>query len=439
MQVNGEKLQQAVPLHAVLHKPPGLLVTAATNEGPTVFDILPDEWRYRTPPLHAIGRLDRMTSGLLLLTQSGELTERLLSERRRVRRVYVCRLQRPISPGGAEVGAFASGALELVDGHVCRPARLEVHPGDPHLARVTVWEGRYHQVRRMFAAVGNRVLQLRRVRFGELSLDGLGLREGESRALTASELYALLLSTERRRSNPRLLRQLAAMEDAGALGSTGTVQALGTGAEDAGAAQLAAAALLQEQGQGQGNASGDPTASAHALAAGLLGSSTSEAGRVGLEQSSGALAVREGEGSAGALAEWTAGHGGDLGADSKAALGAGVMLPRFQRQTRTRQASQALAGRQGRAGASPGDSDSEVEMKGASEAERDSDGDGSDRSKQEGMGVATGPGSPMRQYLVDQGALPDGAQVLGEDELAEVLRSRAEHREESLLEGDEVV
>jgi len=202
-----------LPLHAVLHKPPGLLVTTATNEGPTVFDILPEEWRYRSPPLHAVGRLDRMTSGLLLLTQDGELTERLLSERRRVRRTYICRLQQPLSQSGAEARAFASGALELVDGHVCRPARLEGHPHDPHLARVTVWEGKYHQVRRMVAAVGNRVLQLRRVRIGELSLDALKLAEGEARALTATELYTLLLSTERRRADARVLRQLAAMED----------------------------------------------------------------------------------------------------------------------------------------------------------------------------------------------------------------------------------
>ena len=194
--VDEEPMPHVRPLHLVMYKPAGVVCSHAEDEGPTVYDMLPGNFSLRKPALQTIGRLDKATSGLLLLTQSGALNHRVSAPTRKVPKVYKVRLAAPLCVSQREAAVFASGGLTLEDGTVCRPAQLEAHPQDPHWARVTLHEGAYHQVRRMFAAVGNAVVALHRDSVGPLSLGRMGgLSAGDWRELTSAELYALVAAT----------------------------------------------------------------------------------------------------------------------------------------------------------------------------------------------------------------------------------------------------
>lgn len=153
-------------LVAMMNKPVG--VTCSHKEsGPLVYDLLPERWRRRDPPLSSVGRLDKETSGLLLLTDDGTLLHRIISPKSEIRKTYRARLARPLR--GDEAAAFASGTMMLEgEEKPLLPAVLDVV--DARTARVTLSEGRYHQVRRMFAAVGNHVEALHRVSIGGLVL-----------------------------------------------------------------------------------------------------------------------------------------------------------------------------------------------------------------------------------------------------------------------------
>jgi 16S rRNA pseudouridine516 synthase len=170
----------------MLHKPVG--VTCSHKEaGPLVYDLLPTRWRAREPAVSTVGRLDKDTSGLLLLTDDGDLLHRIISPRRHVAKRYVATLARPLE--GGEAARFASGALMLErEEKPLAPATLE--PLSPTLARLTITEGRYHQVRRMFAAVGNHVEALHRDRIGGLELPD-DLAPGAWRLMTADEVAAI--------------------------------------------------------------------------------------------------------------------------------------------------------------------------------------------------------------------------------------------------------
>lgn len=130
-----------------------------------VYDFLPERWRRRDPTISTIGRLDKQTSGLLLLTDDGDLLHRVISPKRHVKKTYRARLSRPL--GGSEGALFASGhfMLESEDKPLA-PAELKVISDTEAL--LTVTEGRYHQMRRMFAATGNQVEELYRERLGGL-------------------------------------------------------------------------------------------------------------------------------------------------------------------------------------------------------------------------------------------------------------------------------
>lgn len=184
LRFDGEPLDPPAPLTLIMHKPLG--VTCSHDDvGPLVYDLLPERFRRRQPPLSTIGRLDKETSGLLLLTDDGALLHRLTSPKKAVWKVYEARLARPLQGGEAEV--FASGTLMLAgEAKPCRPARLEVLA--PDVARLALTEGRYHQVRRMFAAVGNEVVALHRIKVGALMLEGLA--PGEWRMATSAEIMA---------------------------------------------------------------------------------------------------------------------------------------------------------------------------------------------------------------------------------------------------------
>jgi 16S rRNA pseudouridine516 synthase len=185
MRVDGEPLDPAPPFALMLHKPAGY--TCSTRDaGALVYDLLPPRFRRRSPTLATVGRLDRDTTGLLLMTDDGALLHRIVSPRAHLPKVYEATLARDL--GGHEAATFASGTLRLESERTpLAPATLEVL--GPRLARLTITEGRYHQVRRMFAAVGNHVEQLHRCRVGGLTLGAL--ESGQWRALDGADLAKL--------------------------------------------------------------------------------------------------------------------------------------------------------------------------------------------------------------------------------------------------------
>lgn len=183
MQIDGAPLDPLQGLVILLNKPLGM-TCSHKEDGPLVYDILPKRWRGRDPAISTIGRLDKQTSGLLLLTDDGDLLHRIISPKRHVQKTYRARLARPLS--GTEGAVFASGRLMLEgEDKPLAPAELEVLSDTEALLSVT--EGRYHQVRRMFAAVGNHVEALHRERLGGLVLPE-GLAAGEWRLLARDEI-----------------------------------------------------------------------------------------------------------------------------------------------------------------------------------------------------------------------------------------------------------
>ena len=185
IRVDGEPLDPPAGLVLMLNKPTGY--TCSTKDpGRVVYDLLPPRFRLRSPILSTVGRLDRDTSGLLLMTDDGLLLHRIVSPKARLEKVYEVTLASDLR--GHEAGIFASGALMLEsENEPLAPAAMEVVT--PRHARLTLVEGRYHQVRRMFAAVGNHVEALQRSRIGGLTLDGL--EPGQWRVLDAADIARL--------------------------------------------------------------------------------------------------------------------------------------------------------------------------------------------------------------------------------------------------------
>ena len=188
IRIDGEPLDPPAGLVLMLHKPVGY--TCSTKDpGRIVYDLLPPRYRLRSPLLSTVGRLDRDTSGLLLLTDDGALLHRIVSPKSQLSKVYEATLAHDLR--GDEAGLFASGTLLLeAEPTPLAPARLDV--GDLRHAALTLTEGRYHQVRRMFAAVGNHVTALHRSRIGGLDLGDLP--SGDWRALDAGDLDRLFTS-----------------------------------------------------------------------------------------------------------------------------------------------------------------------------------------------------------------------------------------------------
>jgi 16S rRNA pseudouridine516 synthase len=188
-----EVLFEGVPLDPpqgmviLMHKPAGLVCSHDDGEGQLVYDLLPQRWRRRDPKISTIGRLDKETSGLLLLTDEGQLLHRLTSPKHHVPKLYEVTLDRPLQGNEAEI--FASGTLMLNGEKTpCLPAKLTVI--DEVHVTLEITEGRYHQVRRMFAAVGNHVSALHRSRIGNLTLGDL--KVGEYRIISTDEYSTLL-------------------------------------------------------------------------------------------------------------------------------------------------------------------------------------------------------------------------------------------------------
>ncbi len=181
--VDGAPVEYLPQVTLMLNKP-AEVVSATEDPGErTVLDLIDPRWV--RPGLAPVGRLDKDTTGLLLLTTDGQLSHALTHPRRHVARVYEAQLEGALDANAAE--RFARG-VALADGTICKPARLEAI--GPDRVRVTLTEGRYHQVKRMIAACGAHVAALRRLSMGPLTLDP-ALPEGEARPLTADELGAL--------------------------------------------------------------------------------------------------------------------------------------------------------------------------------------------------------------------------------------------------------
>lgn len=184
--VDGEALDPLPGFALMLNKPLGL-TCSRKDAGPLVYDLLPSRWRRREPAVSTVGRLDKETSGLLLLTDDGALLHRIISPSRHVPKRYRARLARPLT--GDETALFASGTL-LLEGEDKPLAPAELEAAGEREALLTVREGRYHQVRRMFAAAGNHVEELHREAVGALELPA-DLAPGAIRRLRESDLAAI--------------------------------------------------------------------------------------------------------------------------------------------------------------------------------------------------------------------------------------------------------
>ncbi len=187
IRVDDEPLDPPPGLVLMMNKPLGI-TCSRKDPGRVVYDLLPPRYIVRTPALSSVGRLDRDTTGLLLFTDDGALLHRIISPRTQVAKLYEATLAQDLR--GDESALFASGSLMLeTEKEPLAPATLDVLA--PRHARLTVTEGRYHQVRRMFAATGNGVETLQRNAIGGLTLGDLPL--GAWRVLQADEV-ALIFS-----------------------------------------------------------------------------------------------------------------------------------------------------------------------------------------------------------------------------------------------------
>jgi len=188
IRVDGEPLDPPQGLLIALHKPVGY--TCSTKDpGRIVYDLLPPRFRLRAPLLSTVGRLDRNTSGLLLFTDDGVLLHRIVSPKSKLDKIYEATLGEDLR--GDEAAQFASGTL-MLESEQTALMPVEMETLGPRETRLTLHEGRYHQVRRMFAAVGNHVQALHRSRIGGLGLEAL--EPGQWRALGEADAATLFNS-----------------------------------------------------------------------------------------------------------------------------------------------------------------------------------------------------------------------------------------------------
>ena len=179
--VNGEAIRYRKFIYLMLNKPQGYLSATEDDRDPVVVDLLPEELKHFAP--FPVGRLDKDTEGLLLLTNDGQFDHELMSPRKNLYKRYYAELDLPATK--ADIELFAAG-MEFKE-FTAKPARLEIDPEDPRKVYVEISEGKYHQVKRMCERAGKTVLFLKRVAIGNLQLDET-LECGKVRELTAEEL-----------------------------------------------------------------------------------------------------------------------------------------------------------------------------------------------------------------------------------------------------------
>lgn len=183
--IDGEHVEFPNGIYVALYKPVGYICSHDEEEGDIIYDLLPYQWRHRNPAISSVGRLDKDTSGLLFITDDGKFIHRMTSPKKHIPKIYEVETENPIPAEAVEL--FASGTLQLEgERQVCRPAELIIT--DALHARIILTEGKYHQVRRMFAAVGAPVVKLHRPQIGNLTIESLELEQGEWVAFDPNEL-----------------------------------------------------------------------------------------------------------------------------------------------------------------------------------------------------------------------------------------------------------
>lgn len=181
----GEPLEPISPLVVILNKPLGYVCSHEDDGGESIFHLLPNLFYMRTPELQMAGRLDKDTTGLVILTDDGDLLHRIISPKTSTPKTYEVTLEKPLS--GNEANAFISGELMLrSEKKPLLPAELIPDKENNNQAKLILKEGRYHQVRRMFASQDNKVTKLHRSRIGNITLDNIPA--GEYRIISKSEL-----------------------------------------------------------------------------------------------------------------------------------------------------------------------------------------------------------------------------------------------------------
>lgn len=187
IEVKGEKINYRKFIYLMMNKPSGVVSATFDNYDETVIDLLDPEYQVFEP--FPIGRLDKDTVGLLLITNDGELNHKLIAPKNHVDKVYYAEINKPIDE--SDIVKFEKG-ITLDDGYLCMPAKLEVINSNEDGAEVhvTIQEGKFHQVKRMFEAVDKSVVYLRRTSFGPLKLDET-VEEGNFRELTEEEIELL--------------------------------------------------------------------------------------------------------------------------------------------------------------------------------------------------------------------------------------------------------
>lgn len=187
IEINGEVVNYRKFIYLLLNKPAGVVSATFDNHDETVIDLLDPEYQVFEP--FPVGRLDKDTVGFLLLTNDGELNHKLIAPKNHVDKVYYAEINKPVDE--SDVKAFRNG-ITIDDGYKCMPGDLEIISAteDGSEVLVTIQEGKFHQVKRMFEALDKSVVYLKRVKFGPMELDE-SLEEGEYRELTDEELEIL--------------------------------------------------------------------------------------------------------------------------------------------------------------------------------------------------------------------------------------------------------
>ncbi|MBQ4572766.1 MAG: rRNA pseudouridine synthase [Clostridia bacterium] len=180
--VDGTEITLKRHIYIMLNKPQGVVSASDSDKDETVVDLVPDEL-YRKG-LFPAGRLDKDTTGFVLITDDGDFAHRILSPKNHIFKTYIAGLQHELSDD--DIKSLENG-ITLGDGTVLKEAKVQVIEGDKPYVRIMICEGKYHQVKRMFAATGNKVVSLHRVRMGKLELDNT-LKPGECREITPEEL-----------------------------------------------------------------------------------------------------------------------------------------------------------------------------------------------------------------------------------------------------------
>ena len=180
--IDGKSISYKKHLYIMLNKPQGVVSATEDTDHKTVIDLVPKE--LKRDGLFPAGRLDSDTVGFVLITDDGDFAHKILSPKNHIMKTYHATLQRELTQD--DIDAFKKG-IELEDGTLCLEAEVSPIDSDKPMAEIKICEGKYHQVKRMFAALGNKVLFLKRVKMGKLSLDE-NLPEGQCREITPHEL-----------------------------------------------------------------------------------------------------------------------------------------------------------------------------------------------------------------------------------------------------------